>query len=303
MGQTWQVVNLDKRECYELGKVREFFTGGVDDTDLANHSGRVGGNSLLPLTLQKQPRAAALVNFPVETIQEIHSHIKDFRDVVCFSMTCQVLWEIGRSEIYRRITALVNAPYSWAGDRIICIGDSLRNEDIPEGLLSAEEKKDLLINDYNHERRSLYDYPFNETTELGPLSLTTLLSKQWSHWWACPDMRVFHRLCEDSPKLLPLRAPRVLRNLSRQQYVRESTTLAKYRRGTMDEIDDVGFGGVLLFRICLSSSISVESYTTDIAVRGVWVGDRFDVVSADWLETASGWTDVSDEALKEVEAL
>ncbi|KAJ7205976.1 hypothetical protein GGX14DRAFT_457827, partial [Mycena pura] len=271
MGQYWRVVNLDKFQSYFLWKLGESIYGGRECFD-----------RLLPIhpflcknCLAQVMYNPAALNFPVE---------------------------IGCSEIYRRITALA-ADYSWAGDRIVCVGDYLCNEDIPEAVLSAEEKKDLLLDEDNE--RTLYGCPFHEMTKPLSESFLTLLSEQ-DDWSLYPDIRVFRQLCEDSPMLLnPLPAPRVLRNLTRQQYVRESAIFAlhdKYR-GTMDEMEGVELSEVLLFWICLSSDPSTSmAYGGDIH-RGVWAGDRFDVVSADWLETASGWTDASDEALKEVEAI
>ncbi|KAJ6506717.1 hypothetical protein C8R45DRAFT_970349 [Mycena sanguinolenta] len=59
-------------------------------------------------------------------------------------------------------------------------------------------------------------------------------------------------------------------------------------------------------RICCSSDSSVSmSWDGDIH-RGVWAGDRFDFVDAEWLQTAgddSVWTDVSDEVLQEMEGI
>ncbi|KAJ7325769.1 hypothetical protein DFH08DRAFT_711088, partial [Mycena albidolilacea] len=68
----------------------------------------------------------------------------------------------------------------------------------------------------------------------------------------------------------------------------------------------VGFGQIVLSRICFSTDSTVAmAYEGDIH-RGVWVGDRFDIVGSEWLEGlegAVGWTDVSDEVLAEVEAI
>ncbi|KAJ6554917.1 hypothetical protein DFH09DRAFT_1318424 [Mycena vulgaris] len=85
---------------------------------------------------------SALTNLAVETIHEIYSHMDDLPNVMSLSMTFQVLWEIGKQEIYRciRLTAVATSDsYSWAGDRIICVGDYLRNNDMPENMLTPED--------------------------------------------------------------------------------------------------------------------------------------------------------------------
>jgi hypothetical protein len=76
----------------------------------------------------------------------------------------------------------------------------------------------------------------------------------------------------------------------------------------MEEAKRVGFGEIVLSRISFSSDSSVSMrYAGDIH-RGVWAGDRFDIVGSEWLEgldvdTAAAWVDVSDEVLKEVEGI
>lgn len=93
---------------------------------------------------------------------------------------------------------------------------------------------------------------------------------------------------------------RILRNLSRRQFVR-SDSLAVI--GT-DRF--CGLGRALLARICWSTDPSCAmSYDGDIT-RGVWAGDRFDIVRlselGDTLEEVnnSGWKDVTKEVREEM---
>ncbi|KAJ7196022.1 hypothetical protein GGX14DRAFT_473966 [Mycena pura] len=335
MGQYWKIINLDKRESHALGKLGESFFYGypseclnsslecLEPTFLPDTAKRYRpGEILSPApslarrnhpalyfakTALRSPEPATLVNLPVEIIHEIHSHMDGFHDLFFFSVTCQVLWEIGRGEMHRRVVKLAST-HSWAGDRIICVGDYLRNDDIPASLLSAEEKKDFLVtreenddedeNDDDEECR-LYHYPWTEI-HYSPLPRKDValdrLSDRCDTYLDDLDEQVVSQLCDF--KSLKQPALRVLRNFTRQQYVRESAIL-----DLQNEYDHIGFGEVVLSRICLSSDPSTNM-AGDIH-RGVWAGDRFDVVSAEWLVTdaAGGWTDVSNEVLKEVEAI
>ncbi|KAJ7652602.1 hypothetical protein B0H17DRAFT_1214917 [Mycena rosella] len=199
----------------------------------------------------------ALLNLPLETIHEICSYI-GLADLIWFSISCQFLWEIGRQQIYRRIEAIA-ANQSWAGDRIICVGDYLRNDDIPENLLTPEEEEEFTGEDEDGEIFTLY--------------------------------------------FLQRAQPGVLRNLSRRQFVRESA-LVDLKAGELEELKNVGFSEVVLSRICFSSDSSVSmSYDGGIH-RGVWAGDRFDIVGSEWLqglEDDASWTDVSDEQVRSLD--
>ncbi|KAF7341919.1 hypothetical protein MSAN_02047800 [Mycena sanguinolenta] len=185
MGQYWQVINLDRRETYRgWGKLGEFlftrlphrvarslmmdppfpdrdslifpFKPGAVCEETRKHSTRPLPSTYFPQTASQ---SSSLTNLPVEMIQRIYFGTDDISDVVCLSVTCQLLWEIGRQEIYARLASSV-VKDSWAGDRIVCIGDYLRNDDIPEGLLTPEEVEEFIGLDDEGYERTLYEYPF-----------------------------------------------------------------------------------------------------------------------------------------------
>ncbi|KAJ7916003.1 hypothetical protein B0H13DRAFT_2323860 [Mycena leptocephala] len=116
-----------------------------------------------------------------------------------------------------------------------------------------------------------------------------------------------HHLLVYTPPLPPAH-PTVLRNLSRQQYVRESALLelkAKYAEVKNYHgkgiLQNVGFGEVLMTRICLSSDPSVSMSYDWTHPSGA--GDRFDIVpSSECLEDTT-WLDVSNEVLKDLEEI
>ncbi|KAJ7859197.1 hypothetical protein B0H14DRAFT_3446835 [Mycena olivaceomarginata] len=229
------------------------------------------------------PRPAAqssvLANLPAETIFEVYSHLKyqGLVDVVCLSITCQSLWNIGRAEIYRLLEIrAVNWNFPWAGDRIICVGDYLRRDDLPDDVLSPEEVDEFTGLDEDGEHYYTFHALGSLIFDYEPTSLASRPTQ-----------------------------PAVLRNVSRLQYIRESALVTWKARAQTEikETKDVGFGQIVLSRICFSTDSTVAmAYEGDIH-RGVWAGDRFDIVGSEWLEGAVGWTDVSDEVLAEVEAI
>ncbi|KAJ7648549.1 hypothetical protein B0H17DRAFT_1215555 [Mycena rosella] len=232
--------------------VSPFFPGKLleacDYTELAS--------ARLPKAAPRSFDKVALVNLPVETIQEIYSQIVSPADVICLSIACQFLWEIGRRQIYRRISAIVaclRVDYWWAGDRIVCIGDYLWNEDIPEGLLTAEEKSEFTGTKIEDgEDCTLSSYPDFAKPGAG---------------------------------------------FSRHIYVCKSALIALGARteDNMPDVQYVGLGHVVLSLICLSSEASSAGMDDGNIHRGVWAGDRFDIVADEWLEAMDGddtWTDV-----------
>ncbi|KAJ6488968.1 hypothetical protein C8R45DRAFT_993295, partial [Mycena sanguinolenta] len=255
---------------------------------------------------------SALVNLHVEMIWEIYSHLDDFSDVVCLTVTCQPMWNIGRRRIYDSVATVVG--FSWAGDRIVCLGDYLEEDEIPEHehLLTPEEAEGFTGVDDEDQEYSFYRYPFRYVSHRGGtfsawnLVHNSLLSgRRGSLSDFDSYYHSFHRLV-DVGYTAPLPAqPAVLRNLSRHQYIRESALIAWKKESGIARAEDVGFGEIVLSRICFSTNGSVNMVWDGNIHRGVWAGDRFDIVASDWLEGLEGedaatWTDVSADVLKEV---
>lgn len=233
-------------------------------------------------------------------VDEIFSHVEKLPDLLCFSMTCQALWEIGRKHIYRHVAALA-ANCSWAGDRIMCIGDYLDNKDIPETLFTPAEREEFSLD-------SLYEYPFQiakQNLDLDLLWINSEISKRFGGFRLADrsrDLGVIRHLCNDGHDMQPpiKSGNRILRNISRFQYVRESALLELTAR-----YPGVGFGEVILSRICLSSDPSTNMASEGLS-QGVWAGDRFDFVATEWLQELGDdahWTDVSEEVVEEMEEI
>ncbi|KAJ6488944.1 hypothetical protein C8R45DRAFT_249483 [Mycena sanguinolenta] len=345
-GQYWKLINLDKRETYSgfrgsLGKC--LFDGSprcldqtlripppLPDCDMLlfpfkpgalcaeADELRGGAATYFP---QTAVQLSALVNLHVELIQEIHYDLEDIRDIICLSVTCQALWEVGRREIYRRVALLIKA-FSWAGDRIMCVGEYLQNDDIPSHILTAAETDEFTrleptfqptrleldlepwYDDWGidvpPEHYNLYSYPFSgiPLRGHGKFNMHEFLNRSNLPFYFHGRLRALVDLdfaISQSTKS----AMGILRNLSRHQYVRESTLSRWQGRSKKD-----GFGEIVLSRICWSSDpFASMTYKGDIH-RGVWAGDRFDIVPSEWLEGLDNdgglWTDVSEEVLAEI---
>ncbi|KAJ7833630.1 hypothetical protein B0H14DRAFT_3871600 [Mycena olivaceomarginata] len=339
MGQIWRLINLDKREAYgHWGKLGEclFDTSPnclnttlraapkLPDCDrliLPYKPGAPFETLLSGRTVtyfpQKAAQSSTLVNLPLEMIQEIYSNIEDFVDVVFLSVTCQSLWNRGREEIYRHVR-LIAASLSWAGGRIICVGDYLENDDIPDHLLSPEEKAEFTRLDDNKDEDedgesqhyTLYNYPWAESAGdraiFGVRRLLRAICFQ-DHWVgvftrlfgpsSTPNSNT-HRPSPHRPCSETFRATSTSGN-------RRSSAGERAAQAEIKETRDVGFGHIVLSRICFSTSGSVAMvYDGDIH-RGVWAGDRLDIVAESEFsdDDRSAWMDVSDEVLKEVEAI
>jgi len=84
-------------------------------------------------TRQIQPYLAAV---PDELILKIFQHL-DFVSCFRLSLVSERLWNIGWPFVQQKVTDFMG---TWAGARIICLGDECKPGDWPAGLLTAKEE-------------------------------------------------------------------------------------------------------------------------------------------------------------------
>lgn len=105
-------------------------------------------------------------------------------------------------------------------------------------------------------------------------------------------------------EFLPTNEPWVLRNLTKKQFVRAEAVALKPEFIHGPDIDVIGFGEVLLTRICWSSAPAVGIEDPTNICRGVWAGHRFDITTLARHQKETGdeadWADVSEEIAKEI---
>ena len=166
---------------------------------------------------------------------------------------------------------------SWAGDRIICLGDY--HEDLPNGLLSISEQEELDKAD-GGEGTTLYSFADKYYQPVNGISAFKRPQLSGGHW--------------------------ILRNLSKHEYVREEAikVASMERMSNNRSSKEIGLGQVVLSRICWSTdnSCAMSYYKKDIH-RGVWAGDRFDITTINQVvvgDSGKQWTDVSDKVAKEM---
>lgn len=233
-------------------------------------------------------------------IDLIFGHLDEDVDVICFGLTCRFLWEFCRPIMQTRTREFANE-CSWAGDRIICVGDYIQAGDEPKGVLTEEELEEL------------EDSP---RTTLFSKTYTSNAVFDFDKWFRYPiiiekhltseDRSIFNSLTSDSyayqtaSRLEQPVALRCLRNLSRHEYVR-GQAVDEFNKKTSS--NDVNLGTVMVLHICWSSDSSTSMcYDGDIH-RGKWAGERFDITTVDSVKDANVWKDVSVEVMETVEAI
>ena len=132
---------------------------------------------------------------PAELIDRICTHLPDYVEVTIFALTCRRHWQISRRHIKSRLELLSD----WAGDRLICIGSYA--EDLPPGLLTAAEEKELEMglthaeivecwgiedkesddNDGKTKRVSLYDLAYARFPRRVDINLVKEVRKKLEH--------------------------------------------------------------------------------------------------------------------------
>ncbi|KAJ3773941.1 hypothetical protein FB446DRAFT_505305 [Lentinula raphanica] len=308
MGQYWRLINIDKREATsDMGKLQEFF---YDQGHIVDY--------LIPLVLpskyrsdlisledsiqkfaRKNPSTSAstaiLLTLPVELLLLIVDELSDdYLPLLCFSLTCTFLWDITGQARYHSLSSSLNK-LSWAGDRIILLGDWARL--LPSSMLSDEEVEELKLDDSPSDTlaEALIDAArgFPEPpnmNSIGPLydrrvqtnpdfeiELWDILDHDsrfrpwiWLHW---RDFKV--------------RKPEgdrwMVRNLSKREYVtkassRDLTQMIYCLIGYSDDGDSAPRGSEWL-------------------VHGVWAGDRIDITLVSVHQQEHGneldWKDVT----------
>ncbi|KAF7303361.1 hypothetical protein MIND_00563900 [Mycena indigotica] len=260
--------------------------------------------------------ATGIVALPLELLDLIFGFVDDLIDALVLGMTCQLLWDVGRRQVYALLCADEGLLMcSWAGDRLAVVGEYTELNELPEyffpnglakyeeGALDVQYCMDFwdLLNIESRVRLPLLDRVGFRGDALwlfhhGPGMLTNVA-------------------VQFDPPFQPRTA--VLRNLTTCQYVRQAALeemQARYRES--EELRapfytkasvllwETHLGDLLYCQICWSLDPSVSMRYEKIH-QGPWAGHRFDIVGAEWLEQTEkeGWVDASEETVDELEAI
>lgn len=263
---------------------------------------------------------ATLSGLPIEILLLITYHIEFIEDVVSLGLANKRLCGIAQEEL-RLYFARYFAP--WANQKIACVGEHSEANDFPPGLFSDAELEAL-----GQEEIEAYVEQIEEWIMLTPCSLDDFtypgISKmqQELDFYLLPEasrLRHYfseHRRLDDAAmnSLLPLwevgresfptDQPWILRNLTTKQFVRAEAIALKPEFIKGPHIDVLGFGEVVLSRICWSSVAASDMKDPTTICRGIWAGHRFDITTLTRHERKTsgdgGWTDASDEIAKEI---
>ncbi|KAK0437361.1 hypothetical protein EV421DRAFT_1828658 [Armillaria borealis] len=148
---------------------------------------------------------------------------------------------------------------SWAGCRIMCIGDYMR--ECPPNVLTSEEVSAIILSESDDSTATLYDftYTYRELRYRGYIDLRGM----------------------------------VLRNMTRHVYVRQDVAVEELK--SSEYPGDIG--NILLTNICWSADSSC-AMIVDLS-QGGWAGDRFDVVPLiDVEDDGEEWEDVTEDQVK-----
>ena len=242
-----------------------------------------------------------------DVLEMIFDQLPEFRDVAFLCLTCKFALRVGKRRL-RRVTQETFGP--WAGCRLVCLGDFFSNMNLPKGLLTAGEKRELEavkmqeIQDDDDDRlynfaETRYKRVFGDKWGDDPLGLERHVPEEM----LLRQPRVpGSAVCADIERYKALSGPRLFQdsdmalcNLSKGLYVRLD--------GITVPFDRISLSHALLSQICWSDlqdfAMNLDDDITRGLVRGRWAGDMFCVTRMKALpDVPKGlekWTDVTEE--------
>ncbi|KAJ2804196.1 hypothetical protein H4R21_001736 [Coemansia helicoidea] len=319
MAQYWNVLCIDNRRCTDrLGRLGKVFH--IDPHILEYHMLR---RRTVDYPEPRTPPVAPLERLPQLIKRRICAFLApvDVDGLLCLILAVPHLAADGQ--------AALNSHLSWAGKRIITLGD--RADDVPQNVLTADEEECLL----DPSKRTGY---IIDTDAFGKLEEEVLAETYpRAHQFTILQPRVsIRRLVR--PPLRPSKDA-VLRNLTLKQYYRSSGDCLggscmrtpgmgggagsrqdrSHDRATLYSFGDrfgagaicnhncdcgryksrkvktnYGLGQVLLIMTCWSSDPSTSFFVNwrEDDVRGEWAGHRLDIVAPE--SVPADWEDVTE---------
>ncbi|KAF8058654.1 hypothetical protein FPV67DRAFT_1785724 [Lyophyllum atratum] len=346
MGQYFELINLDNPLPIGTsvgGKFGEFFWE-LDDGEVMEALSQTDKSykvvTIEPFSELQRPEkpfhifdrrmvfpeeSLANAALPTELIIIILEEVEDLTDLVCVVLTCRRYFEIGRPILEARFEEMFT--YSWAGNRLICAGDYADIDDLPEGMLTEDEKRLLdekfepgstdedcgvceqlsfvqtLQPDWrlNHKRAIFYQDNPRLSSYFMCLQETGYHERVRTPprvgWAGMRDVEVLKWLTKVTSQGFSDRTPLsekygsyVLRNLTTKEYIRGAAVREAWNTPDMPYLQALRFTHLLVLRITWSqdSSLSIP-YEGPIQVhRGVWAGHRFDLSDITTVEDGQG---------------
>ncbi|KAJ3826596.1 hypothetical protein F5880DRAFT_1504527 [Lentinula raphanica] len=182
----WASISIDDREAME--EYEEFFwdincPGIVDylmnpvipskSTYIPDKTS-LGHTSHESVINHKAPTSTAtLLNIPAELLLLIIEDLgDDYLHLLCFSLTCTLLWELSGQALYHSLVSRVKK-HSWAGSRVILLSD--RTESLPETMVLSDKDIEELQLDGPRQKHGRALYRASETFQYPSLPRVGLL--------------------------------------------------------------------------------------------------------------------------------
>ncbi|KAI1267366.1 hypothetical protein F5Y18DRAFT_336206 [Xylariaceae sp. FL1019] len=280
MGQYWEITNVDQKQVLSNRgglKLGEILLNGTAEQLLelltVPNLSEVKVNHAAVDLARTINAASRLVTLPQEVVDSIMANLHGRCQLIPLALTCSYFWRVLLPRLRECIIASAS---SWAGDRLVFVGDYAHG--VPSSCRDLQDPDDT-YDQFN---------PPNPLYDLGPevrppLSTDALL---------------------DTPRLLPIAdeerqrlrrllavlssgktpQPGVLRNLSKHEYVMDAKLAASRYAYSLGE------AAIIRAAWCPSDGGDDE-----------WAGDRFDIRTMDHI--TDEWTDKSDEMIEFFEAV
>ena len=262
----------------------------------------------------------SLSHLPPEIHRLIFDHLVYMEDIICLGLAGRYFWTFARDYVHSFYMSFLGR---WAGKSIVCVGEYVKPDDYPPGLFSAEEQDALRgkeidvrvdADDFGLTWRkkpiTLYHFAVPTISDLENfVDLETISSRVFSHCTERskhedPAFQAIHsEIVVTESNYFPQDQPWILRNLTTREFIRSEAIALKPRYIRGPNICVLGFGEVVISRICWSTSSSVGIKDPTNISRGVWAGHRFDITTLARHEdetNGTGWSDVSDEVMREI---
>ncbi|KAI1194472.1 hypothetical protein F5X97DRAFT_310967 [Nemania serpens] len=271
--------------------------------------------------------AITLSSLPPELHLLIFSFIGDITDIISLGITNQYFWSIGRE----RLDDYISSTYfgRWAGMNIVCVGEDVKPNHYPPGLFSTKElevlRQETVVvlpydwdsDDDSFDAQAFPNRPFTLHDFTDP-SVSMIedsghLSSMYGLHAGCyrrginydPGYkyirREFHNIKEET--YLPTDQLWILRNLTTKEIVRSDAIALSPDYIEGPHIRVLGFGEVIMLRICWSTELPTGFRNTPNIIEGVWAGHCFDITTLSKHEAETRgekWRDVSDEVAREI---
>ena len=251
-----------------------------------------------------------LLTLPTELHLLIFNCLGNIDDIFRLGLTCQQFWLIAKPMIMKYFSKFLGI---WAGTPIICVGAGTSEDPdrYPPGLLDSEDKKELRrgleLDELGEDEYELTHEPANLWELSGPrYEVFDLVFDLVDGSFPYTLMTDIHLVTNPRPSsFYPTDRLWILRNLTTREFVTSQAIALKPDFVHGPFIDVIGFGQVIISRVCWSTWESVSIAYKGGIHQGVWAGHMLDIVPLDALndDIDSPWKDISNEVAEEIAAI